>query len=96
MTNFQYAGEELTLKYYHYSLGRLCIKVEAVDGPYCTLTTNIPDIHLNDGEVLIKDWSENEAIVKHLVDLGIIIPTGREVSSGYVFPMVATIRSERG
>lgn len=96
MTTFNYAGEELTLKYYHYTIGRVCIKVEAIDGPYCTLTVNMPEVHLNEGEVLIKDWAENAEIVAFLVEQGFITPTGREVSSGFVFPMVATIKSGRG
>jgi hypothetical protein len=59
--------------------------------PHCKVTVNLPDIHLNEGEVLIKDWSENAPIVEALIAAGWLIPTGREVSSGYVFPMVARL-----
>lgn len=59
--------------------------------PFAKITTNLPEVHLNEGEVLIKDWAENEALADALVAAGWFIPTGREVSSGWVFPMVARL-----
>ena len=56
--------------------------------PHCTLSTNLPDQHLNPDEFFIKDWSENEPIVAELVERGMLIPTGREVISGFVAPQV--------
>ena len=57
--------------------------------PFAKVTVNMPDVHLNEGEVLIKDYAENEALVQALIDEGWLIQTGREVASGFVFPMVA-------
>lgn len=56
--------------------------------PFAKVTVNMPDIHLNEGEVLIKDYSENGPLVEALVEAGWLIRTGREVSSGYIFPAV--------
>lgn len=92
-------GETLTCKveFDTYAGGRTCASLlywdEEMQGwfPHCKLTTNMPDIHLNEGEVLIKDWAENAPIVELLVEQGWIVPTGREVSSGFVFPMVAVL-----
>jgi hypothetical protein len=57
--------------------------------PFGKLTVNLPDVHLNEGEILVKDWAENELMVETLLEAGWITPTGREVVSGFVFPMVA-------
>lgn len=92
-------GEDYRLEpvFETYSNGRLAISLffhdEEMDmmAPFAKVTTNIPDIHLNEGEVLVKDWSENAPLVAHLVEEGLLIPTGREVASGYVFPMVARL-----
>jgi hypothetical protein len=95
-------GETLQVKVEldRYTNGRVCVSLlyfdEEMQGwfPHCKLTVNMPDVHLNEGEVLIKDWAENAPIVEDLVARGFIRPTGREVSSGFVFPMVATINGE--
>lgn len=78
-----------------YANGRLAINLlywdEEMEGwfPHCRLTTNMPEVHLNEGEFLVKDWAENEPIAEALKEAGWLLPTGREVSSGFVFPMVA-------
>lgn len=77
-----------------YANGRTCLALLYWDGemqgwfPFAKVTTNLPDQHLNEGEVFVKDWSENEAIVAHLESLGVLTRTGREVISGYVAPAV--------
>lgn len=75
-----------------YANGRTCIEfwLEGEWGlePFTKVTVNMPDIHLNEGELLVKDWSENAEFVEFLVQEGWLIRTGREVSSGYVFPAV--------
>ena len=87
----------LTPRFDKYTNGRLAIILDYADeemdmlAPFAKVTVNMPDIHLNEGEVLIKDWSENEPLVEFLVEEGLLIPTGREVASGYIFPMVARL-----
>jgi hypothetical protein len=73
-----------------YSNGRLAISfVDRGHGEnWATVTINMPNDHLNPGEVFIKDWSENELIVRQLVLLGWLVDTGRNVVSGFVFPAV--------
>lgn len=79
-----------------YTNDRLCIKFlywdDEMQGwfPHCTLTVNCPEVHLNEGEFLVKDWAENEEIAASLKAKGWITPTGREVSSGFIFPGVFT------
>jgi hypothetical protein len=84
-----------TPKASYYENGRLAITLlywdEDMQGwfPHAKVTVNMPDVHLNEGEVLVKDWAENEPIAAALLEAGWLLPTGREVSSGFVFPMVA-------
>jgi hypothetical protein len=56
--------------------------------PFAKVTVNMPEVHLNEGEILVKDYSENAELVEALVAAGWLIRTGREVSSGYIFPSV--------
>lgn len=72
----------------HYSNGRLHIRFWCDEGPFATLTVNLPDQHLNEGEVFVKDWAENADLFAALLEEGWVTPTGREVQSGFVFPKV--------
>lgn len=47
-------------------------------------TVNIPDWHLPENYVLIKDYSENHGILAVLEEAGIVNGTGRMVPSGWV------------
>jgi hypothetical protein len=76
-----------------YSNARLAITMV---NPYtfeqwATVTVNMPNDHLNEGEVFIKDWAENEALVGALLRAGWLVATGRELASGFVFPKVMTL-----
>ena len=52
--------------------------------PYMTITSNFPDQPRDSNELFIKDWSENEGILKHLVEWGIVEPPHRRFPSGFV------------
>ena len=74
-----------------YGNDRLAVCFNCDEGPFGVLTVNMPNDHLNDGEVFVKDWSEGEPLFKACLDAGWIKLTGREVMSGYVAPKVATL-----
>lgn len=78
-----------------YAGGRtaICLWMEGEYGPepFGKVTINMPEVHLNPGEVLVKDWAENEVIFSTLVEFGWLIPTGREVISGWVAPAVCRL-----
>lgn len=82
-----YKGWNCNLNKSYYEHGKcvvLCL-IDADDGePVSTCTVNLPDEPLGDGEVFIKDYSENEGMVEFLVKEGVVERTGREVQSGYV------------
>ena len=66
--------------------GRVALTLEDADDgePISTCTVNLPDEPLGEGEVFIKDYSENEGMVEFLVKEGVVERTGREVQSGYI------------
>lgn len=69
-----------------YANGRLAIQFVDDEGPFSKLTTNLPDQHLNEGEVFVKHWAENEDLFDALLEFGWLEDTGREVASGFVSP----------
>lgn len=93
--NFTSYGEDFVLilrEGQTYTNGRLALEfwTEQEWGmePFAKVTTNMPEVHLNPGEVLVKDWAENAPLVEALTEAGWLISTGREVLSGFVVPQV--------
>lgn len=68
-----------------YPNGRVRIQIyDSTDGmPYATATSTTQE-DLNEGEVAIKDWSENEGILDFLVDHKFIEKPHRFVTQGFV------------
>ncbi len=55
-------------------------------------SVNIEGAPISDSELLIKDYSENEGVLKALEAAGVVRATGRFVDSGYVsIPVVHMI-----
>lgn len=50
----------------------------------CVCTACLPEAHLEEGEVLIKNYSENEGVLEDLVDMGIISSPTNLVPSGFI------------
>ena len=76
--------------------GRLAIQAVCDDEEvFGMLTVNIPEANLADDEVCIKVWSENSywvpQVLAQLKDK--FVPTGREVSTGFVRAPVYKIAS---
>lgn len=55
-------------------------------GPVLTVTANVPGIseRLPEGEVLVKNYSENEGVLDVLVEAGYLERTGEDFPSGFV------------
>jgi hypothetical protein len=68
-----------------YKDGKIRIQLyDSVDGtPYATATTAIKE-NPDQGEVAIKDWSENKGILDFLIQNKIVKEPHRFVESGYV------------
>lgn len=52
--------------------------------PVATATINLPDVPLENDEVIIKDYSENEGMVECLAEAGIITSVVDWVKTGFV------------
>lgn len=67
-TIVQFKDWQCVLEFKSYSNKRIAIQlVDAEDGsPIATATVNLPDKELKEGEVFIKDWSENEGMLRAL------------------------------
>ena len=72
---------------YYYGTDRLAILVDCVDDgePYGVLTVNIPKADLATGEILVKTWSENEALSEAARNCGLFADTGRREPTGFVY-----------
>jgi hypothetical protein len=66
--------------------GRMALQLveEGTGAVVATATVNIPDAILENNEILIKNYTENEGMLDCLVNSGIIIDTGKKVHSGFV------------
>jgi hypothetical protein len=64
--------------------GNTLLFVTTEDGePFGKVTVNIPGVRLEDDEVLVKNYSENEPWIWSLFENGIISETGLSVPSGW-------------
>ena len=82
-----FAREKCSLSFGQYRNGSTAISlVSATDGcPVAVATVNVEDYPLQDGQILVKDYSENAGMVSALVNANVIHPLPVAiVSSGYV------------
>jgi hypothetical protein len=79
-----FAGEHCTIEWAKYDNGRVAIQLWCSEGPMARATVNVPEYEPDFDEVLVKDYSENEGMLKALIDSGIVKDTGKRVHTGYV------------
>jgi hypothetical protein len=82
---------EVILRKNTYSNGRTRLElIDVIDGyPLSVCTVNLPSEKLENGEIIIKNHSENAGILNFLCSNGIVSKPVRFVRSGYVdFPVV--------
>ena len=74
------------LRYGQYGNKRTAIElIDTHDGESVAVATvNIVNADINDDEIIIKDYSENEGMQKILMDAGIISTPVRIIPTGYV------------
>ena len=70
----------------YYANGRIAIRLlDAQDNePVAVISVNLPDKAMNDNEVFIKNYSENEGILECMIHYGIVSEPIRFVQSGFV------------
>ena len=93
----EFRGWSCTLKVGRYANGRIAIQlVDALDGdPVAVATVNVPEEHLEEDEVVIKDYSENEGMLNALRKAGIIGGVMRRVQTGYVMSPVVKLNLKK-
>ena len=86
-----FQGEQCTVIKAVYQNGRTRLDLYC-DGPYATATVNVPEVELEQGETLIKNYAENEGIFQVLLDAGIVEDTGKRAKSRFVeMPIVRVL-----
>lgn len=79
-----------------YNNGRfaICLDDKETGEPVAVASVNMPKAILKADEVCIKNYSENEGILKSLVDSGFIEETGNEFDNGYVVVPICRLTKE--
>lgn len=84
MKNVKFKDWNCKLRFRKYQNGRTAIElVDAINGePIAMATVNIPECALEEDEVIIKNYSENEGMLDALIGAGIIERTNK-VGTGF-------------
>lgn len=86
MTNLYFKGEEVAIETGIYKSGRIALSLYTTeDGmPYCSATTDVKEYPiLNESELLVKNYSENQGVLEFLVENNIVEDTGITYPAGY-------------
>ena len=67
-----------------YNNGRIAIQLYSDNAPFATASVNIPHVSLEENEVCMKFWSENEPLRQPLLDTRWFIDTEKRVPTGFV------------
>lgn len=79
-----YTDDDAILVPGRYGNGTTAIQAFTLDGELITVATVALDYIPDEGNVLIKDWSENEGVYKCLYDNGIVGEVVNKVPTGFV------------
>jgi len=82
-----FLGQECVIQLDRYRNGgrvAMTLLIKETGEEMTVATVNVPEIPLKPDEVLIKDYSENEGLLKILEDARIVRATGTSYQSGYV------------
>jgi hypothetical protein len=90
----KYCNTEVRLQWGKYPGGQTMLRLWSNEGPEMTVTCNVPDTRVLEGEIIVKDYSENEGVFDELVRLGVIAEQTGVVHSGYVFLKIAKLTEE--
>ena len=79
-----YSNYTVVLTAGSYANGRKAIRiVDAEDGiPVMTATVNMPDENLEEGEIILKNYSENEGCLPFMITNGVVSEVQRWVGHG--------------
>ena len=55
---------------------------------------NIPEVRLEDKEIIIKNWSENSVFIEKIRKCGYFTDTGKRIPTGYVEAEIWKLNSD--
>lgn len=86
MKTYTILGFSATMSKKMYENQRIAIQfTDTEDGSIITMATvNLPDVKIEENEITIKDYSENEGILDEMINQGIISKPLRHENTGYV------------
>lgn len=84
--DFNFKRKKFSLQKAQYGNKRiaLVIVMKETGKRYGILTTNVPELTLEDGEFAVKTWAENKEIAEVIFDTGIFEDTGKRAKNEFV------------
>jgi len=80
-----WAGRKCTVAYPRYQNNRIAIElVTARQESWAVASVNLPNERMEETEVAIKDYSDNEGMLDALIAAGVVQAPHRFADSGYV------------
>lgn len=96
-------GFEVKFKYWEcdvcvgwYNNGRLAIQlVDSENGePVAKATVNLPHVVLEEDEIAVKNWSENEGMLEALQNAYIVTGVNRTIPTGNTYALICTLTDD--
>lgn len=93
MKSYTLRGEKVMVDIKKYGNNRPCIVITDDEGlPYMIASLNAPERPLEEDEVIIKDYSENEGVYKWLLEKNIISPMIGRHQVGFELAPICVLR----
>lgn len=73
----------LSVRIGRYSNGRVAVELMKHGERYAVASINLPEVPLDDDEIAVKNYSENDGALDTLIDACLVAPPHREVRSGW-------------
>lgn len=92
----RFLDENCSVKFTKYANSkRIAIKLYCEDGsPMATATINIPEQPLEEDEVIIKTYSENNGVLEALKDAGYIKEVVNQIPCGHSYGVIVKLNPE--
>lgn len=74
-----------------YGNKRVALILMSDEGQVACATVNLPEHDIQENEIIVKTWSENEGMLDFLVKNRIAAATGREIQTGFVTAKVCKL-----
>lgn len=79
----QYISEDAVIERRTYPNGSIALCLDGLDGEHLAVATVALDVLPAEGNVFIKDWSENKGMLSCLQGAGIVGNVVREIPAGF-------------